>query len=79
MIQRLFSAQLVSSGSRGGGVLVWAPWFPSMWSLMERACSHSRARVPPENAQKLLNSLLMILIGQAESQGGAWSQGRWGF
>ena len=45
MILCLFSAQLVSSGSRSGWVLVWAPSFSSVWPLMERACSHATGRV----------------------------------
>lgn len=53
MILCLFSAQLVSSGSRGGWVLVWAPWLSSMWSLMERACSHARGRVPVASIHQL--------------------------
>lgn len=43
MVLCLFSAQLVSSGSRGGWVLVWAPG-SLPWSLMERACSHARVQ-----------------------------------
>ena len=54
MILCLFSGQLVSCISGAGWVFAGAPWFFSMWSLMERACSHARGRVPIESAQQLL-------------------------
>lgn len=70
MVLCLFSAQLVSSGSRGGWVLVWAPWLSSMWSphgksvfSCQRQGSRSKYTIAAMPVLGTAGSLLMNFTG----------------